>query len=354
MGRGSFDKHQYSQVLAALIVGTGGGGVFWWLGFPAPWLAGAMVAVAAAALSGHIRTAMPKDITRLIFILLGLQIGGAVTPETLATLSRWPASIAALALTMAVVVFVGVVIYERRFGWDRATSFFAIMPGALSLSLALAADTRADLTKVSVVQVIRLFALVALLPTFITAVSSDQIGQFRPEAGGLKDVIMVLGAGLVAGFVFEKLRIPAGLMFGPALASGVMHATGIVHGVLPNWILLPAFVFLGTMIGMRFAGVRMGDLVNLSGAGLAGLGIGLAVSVAGAGAVSWALDIPFSNTLLAFAPGGMEAMTIMAFALGLDPAYVGGHQILRFIMVALAMPVVWSVLNRGSGKHPHE
>ncbi len=320
--------------------------MFWWLGLPAPWLAGAMVAVAAAALAGKIRTVMPKALTRIVFILLGLQIGGAVTPETIETLSRWPLSVALLAVTMAAVVAAGVAFYQRTLGWDRATSFFAVMPGALSLALAMAADTRADLARVSVVQVIRLFALVAVLPSLITAFSASGTGQpaVTVEAGSLRDVAIVLPAGLVAGYVFDRLRVPAGLMLGPALASGTLHLTGVVHGVLPDWLLLPGFVFLGTMIGMRFAGVRASDLAAMSGAALTGLALALAISLAGAGLTSWLVGIPLSHTLLAFAPGGLEAMTIMAFALNLDPAYVGGHQIARYVMIALAMPLVWSLV----------
>ncbi|MDX1716277.1 MAG: AbrB family transcriptional regulator [Anderseniella sp.] len=345
-------REQLQQIAGALVIGTFGGTVFWWAGLPAPWLAGAMVAVAIAALGGAIRTAMPKAMTRVVFILLGLQIGGAVTPETLDTLSRWPSSIALLALTMAVLVAVGVAFYRRVFGWDRATSFFAVMPGALSLSLAMAADTRADLAKVSVVQVIRLFALVAVLPSLISGFSGGDAGSaVMPPAGSLKDVILVLGAGIVAGFVFDKLKVPAGLMLGPALASGVMHLTGVVHGVLPNWLLLPGFVFLGTMIGMRFAGVRPADIVSMGGAALSGLAVALVISTLGAAVVSHFVGIPFSHTMLAFAPGGLEAMTIMAFALNLDPAYVGGHQIARYVMIALAMPIAWALLQR-LGREP--
>jgi uncharacterized protein len=249
-------------------------------------------------------------------------------------------------------VVAGVLYYERVLRGDRATSFFAVMPGALSLALAMAADTRADLARVSVVQVIRLFALVAVLPSLITAFSGGDDaaqGAVLAEPGSLRDVILVLAAGLVAGFVFDRLRVPAGLMLGPALASGAMHLTGVVHGVLPDWVLLPAFVFLGTMIGMRFAGVRPGDLSKLSGAALSGLALAMAISLAGAGLVSWLLGIPFAHTLLAFAPGGLEAMTILAFALNLDPAYVGGHQIARYVMIALAMPLLWTLVRGRRG-----
>lgn len=345
-------RQDLEQVVVALSIGLGGGAVFWWLGLPAPWLAGSVVTVAAASLSGTVTQAMPRHLSKIIFILLGLQIGGAVTPETLNTLSRWPLSFVTLAVTMTVLVWSGMVFFRSVYGWDRATSYFAVMPGALSVALALAADTRADLRKVSVSQVIRLFVLVAVLPSFISSLGelSDLPVQVTPQAGTLRDLVMVLGAGLVAGFVFDRLKVPAGLILGPALASAAMHVSEVVHGTLPLWILTPVFVFLGTMIGMRFAGVKPADILTIGGAGLAGLAVALVVSVAGAGVASMIADVPLAWTVLAFAPGGMEAMTIMAFALGLDPAFVGAHQIGRFVLIALVMPLVWQFIQQ----KPHQ
>ena len=340
-------QRDVQQVVAALAIGLGGGAVAWRFGVPAPWLAGSVVTVAAASLSGIITQAMPKRLSRFIFILLGLQIGGSVTPETLNTIARWPLSFLVLALTMAVLVWLGMVFFRKVYGWDKATSFFAVMPGALSVALALAADTRADLVKVSVSQVTRLFILVAVLPSVISSygsISDIPPPLVLPGSGGLRDLVMVLGAGLVAGFVFEKLKVPAGLVLGPALASAVMHIGEVVHGTLPLWVLVPVFVFLGTMIGMRFSGVRPRDLMKLGGASLTGLGLAMVISVAGAAVASRIADVPFAWTVLAFAPGGMEAMTIMAFALNLDPAFVGAHQIGRFVLIALAMPMVWYML----------
>lgn len=341
-------RRDLEQVIAALAIGLGGGAVFWFVGLPAPWLAGSVVAVAAASLSGTIKQAMPRHLSKLIFILLGLQIGGAVTPQTLDTLARWPLSFMVLALTMVALVWSGVVFLRRVYGWDRATSYFSVMPGALSVALALAADTRADLKKVSVAQVIRLFVLVAILPALISSLGdlSDAPRQVLPQPGSLRDLAMVLVAGLAAGFVFDRLKIPAGLVLGPALTSAAMHVGEVVHGTLPAWLLMPVFVFLGTMIGMRFAGIKPADLANIGGAGLAGLGVALVVSVAGAAVASTVADVPLAWTILAFAPGGMEAMTIMAFALGLDPAFVGAHQIGRFVLIALAMPLLWQFIQQ--------
>ena len=43
---------------------------------------------------------------------------------------------------------------------------------------------------------------------------------------------------------------------------------------------------------------------------------------------------------IAFAPGGLEAMTLLAFSLGLDPLYVGSHHLARFILISLSLPFV--------------
>jgi uncharacterized membrane protein AbrB (regulator of aidB expression) len=50
--------------------------------------------------------------------------------------------------------------------------------------------------------------------------------------------------------------------------------------------------------------------------------------------------------VIAYAPGGLEAMTILAFALNLDPVYVGVHQTARFIVISLLVPVAVHHLRR--------
>ena len=49
---------------------------------------------------------------------------------------------------------------------------------------------------------------------------------------------------------------------------------------------------------------------------------------------------------MAFAPGALEAMTTLAFALNLDPAYVGTHHLARLSFVSLVVPVVVPIIRR--------
>jgi uncharacterized membrane protein AbrB (regulator of aidB expression) len=76
----------------------------------------------------------------------------------------------------------------------------------------------------------------------------------------------------------------------------------------------------------------------MGGAGLAAFLLALAIALMAAGLTSTLTGLPLALTILAYAPGGLEAMIIMAFALGLDPAFVAAHQVARYVGLVLFMP----------------
>ena len=61
------------------------------------------------------------------------------------------------------------------------------------------------------------------------------------------------------------------------------------------------------------------------------------------------IKVSFVQALVAFAPGGLEAMTMMAFALGLDPLFVGAHHLARFFLISLTLPLLARVVNERQG-----
>jgi uncharacterized membrane protein AbrB (regulator of aidB expression) len=44
--------------------------------------------------------------------------------------------------------------------------------------------------------------------------------------------------------------------------------------------------------------------------------------------------------MIAYAPGAVDAMMLLALALNLDPVYVGAHHLVRIFFVSLAMPLL--------------
>ena len=51
------------------------------------------------------------------------------------------------------------------------------------------------------------------------------------------------------------------------------------------------------------------------------------------------LGLPFGAMFLAYSPGGMEAMTVMAMALGIDPFFVAAHHLARFVLLHVGLPL---------------
>ena len=330
-----------ARVVSTLTIGALGGAGFAWAGLPAPWLAGSMIAVTAAVLVG-LPTAIYDPARIAVFILLGVQIGGSISEDSLLRMASWPGSLLVLAATVAAVTMSGYWLFRGAFKWDRPTAFFSSVPGALSLTLLLADKARADMPRVTIVQCIRLFFLVAVLPTLIGLGNQENAPPVAAGAGSLAmqdDLILVLAGGL-GGFIAQKARLPAGLILGSLLASAAVKLTGLVSGPLTNLLLFPAYVVLGTMIGVRFQGFDRKLIGRLLWAGAVGFVLAMTVALAGAFAAHEISAIPLSLTLVAFAPGGLEAMTIMAFALNLDPAYVGAMQIARYVGISLALPFV--------------
>ena len=329
-----------------LAVAFAGGAASNALGLPAPWLAGAMVAVAAVSLIG-LRTHLPECAKQFTFIVLGLQIGASFTWESIAGITRWPVSLIVLAITVVSLLAAGTTFYRKVFRWDVSTGFFASSPGALSVTLAMAEAYGADLSRVAIVQCLRLFLLVALLPFVVTITNGTALAAVAPaEPSTVMDAVLICAAGVLCGYAAHRLRLPAGFLLGAMAANAGLHLGGIASGSVPQWLLIPAFVLLGVMIGGRFQDVSRHLLIKLMGASLAGIAISVIVSATGAIIAAKLTSVPLMVTLLAFSPGGLEVMTILAFALGLNPAFVATHQIARYLGLAVTLPLLASIAHR--------
>lgn len=335
------------DVASALAIAAAGAALFFALGLPAPALVGSVVVTSAAALAG-IAKPLPRKFRDVVFVLLGASMGSAVTPATIEGVLKWPGSMVALAVAVTAMVAASYLILRRGFGFDRTTAFYASPPGALSATLALAATTDADMRKVAVVQVFRVFVLVAVVPATISATGAHSAAASAalPQAG-LWGTLAILALG-VAGAAFARLvKLPGGLMIGAFGASAVLHATGVLTFRLPDLVTLPSFVALGAIVGTRFAGMRPSDIMALIKPTVASFLAVTALGVAFALGVGWALGLPAAQVFVAFAPGGLEAMMLTAYLLGLDPAYVGAHHVARFVALSFAVPVVARMIGAG-------
>lgn len=332
------------NALLTLFAAALGGAVFAYFDLPAAWLAGSLVAVSALALAG-LPVYLPDILRRIIFVVLGISLGAAVTPETVAGIRTWPITLSLLVLSLPVTMGTVMLYLHYVSKWNYRETLYASAPGALSAVLAMASEAKVDVRMVAFVQTVRVFLLIAALPGMLLAAGLSASGAAIPPSAGihaatLNDTLIMAGTGIVSALLAEKLRVPGGLLIGPMLVNGILHGTGYVQGNIPAVLLLGSFVVLGAFTGTRFAGTTAAMIKRLLVDSIGAFVVALAVCVAFALLAAMLAGENVAKTIVAFAPGGLEAMTILAFMIGLDPAFVGAHHLARFLLIAMLLPFV--------------
>nr|WP_246700530.1 AbrB family transcriptional regulator [Variibacter gotjawalensis] len=331
-----------------MALGFGGGIALGLTGFPAGWMSGAILAVSVAALAGR-QVQMPTALTRVTFALTGISMGATVTPETVAGMANWPISlvilaVAVIALTAAVAVYLRMV-----HGWEPGSALLGAFPGAMATTLILAVQYKADVRAIAIVQTVRVVAIAVLLPTAIAVMglsgSPVTVATISPLDRPFELAILVV-VSVAAAYVTQLLRFPGGLIFGSMTASAILHGTGLIHVSLPRWLTIATFMMLGSLVGTRFAGTSLATLRHLASAAFGALLVSATVAFAAAFLAAWILGRDVGTLVIAYAPGALDAMMILALALNLEPAFVGAHHLARFLLVLLSMPIIVKLMQR--------
>ena len=306
---------------------------------PAPYLTGPAALVTLAGVLG-LRTRVPLPLRNGCFLVIGTSMGTGVNPEILAAAAQWPLSLAALASALLVIFLGGATLLQRWLAFDRISALLAATPGHLSYILSLSADTKSELSTITVAQSLRVLILTLLVPLAVALLTDADLSMSaRPEAVmalAQLVLILVLAAGL--GVVLQRLRLPAAFLMGGFILSALSHGTGVMSGLVPGWVAIPSFAIMGTLIGTRFSGITLAQILRASSAAALLTALALVATLGAALAMHWALGLPVTNLLIAYAPGGLETMAAMSVMLDADPAFVAFHHAFRILLLTFLVP----------------
>ncbi|MBR0926964.1 MULTISPECIES: AbrB family transcriptional regulator [Bradyrhizobium] len=331
-----------------LVIGTAGGLVFLFAGLPGGLISGSMIAVGIAAIAGR-QLSLPPLLTQTVLVLLGISLGSVVSRHLLQQLSAYPLTIGLLALATFCSTFGSSYYLQLIHGWDRTSAFLAGSPGALSQITILAVERGADLPGIAVVQTMRVIILTAALPIVLALAGvapSAAPSLTTSIIASPLDLVELAAASLVMALVLRLIRFPASWMFGAMIASSVLHGAGWVEGGLPDWVRGVALVGIGALIGSRFARMRIKTLAGHLSAALGSFTVAIAVSAIFVGIIALTTQVKFSDVVVAFAPGAMDAMLALALTLHIDPIFVGAHHLSRFVFVTIATPGIVHLFGR--------
>jgi membrane AbrB-like protein len=339
-----------APVLATLTAAAAAGFAADALGLPLPFLLGALGATAALTLAGvTVRGAplrMPRGSRDLFVPVIGVAIGATVTPEIVGQAARWWPSLLAVAPYVVGVQLLTFALYRRLGGYDRPTAFFSAAPGGLVDAVLMGERRGGRVAALSSQHFLRIALTVAVVPLLLSGFApADGIAATAPEvvtpwpsAAGAATLLVCAAAGAWLG---TRPRLPAAVMLGPFLLSALVHVAGLTRAEVPEGLVHLAQIVVGATLGLRFEGVRGRQIAQA--AGLAALGVALALGIAGALALALAplIDARPAAIFLAFAPGGVAEMGLVAVSLGVEPAFVIAHHLLRIVLTVTVAPLLY-------------
>jgi membrane AbrB-like protein len=311
---------------------------------PTPSLFGGLLAGAALALSGRVRSVPGPAVVRISQAAIGVTVGSYVRPATLRGIGAHLAPILVCCLATLVLSVLSGLLLARRRDIDAPTGAFSMIAGGASGLTAVARELGADERLVAVIQYLRVVLVVTTTPLAArllfargTAAPTHHASVLPPlaSAGALVACVLV---GLALA---DLVSLPAGSLLGPLACSAAASLAGLYYGGLVGTVTQAvAFAVIGAQIGLRFTPATLQvarsalpaalSLILVVMASCFGLGVLLARQ-AGASAL---------DGYLATTPGGLYVVLATAASTHADVTFVVASQVLRLIVMLVSAPLL--------------
>ncbi len=340
---------QARRILLALAIGAAGGYLFKVLTLPLPWMLGSMTLVTIATLAG-LKTRIPPLFRSVMIAVLGIMLGSSFTPQIVARMGEWIVTVAALALWMVLACSVALMYFRKVAGYDPITAFFSATPGGLNEMVIVGGAMGGDDRTISLIHASRIMLVVFTIPLWYRL--SGAVPPVASASGiGLldlpwRDVAILATSAFVGAAGARAMKIPAGFLIGPMVLSAAVHLAGLTASKPPDALVAFAQVAIGAAIGGRFTGVTLSRIARTAAHGVVSALLMLVLTVAFSVVLARVMGYPLPAIVLAFAPGGLAEMSLIALALSVDAAFVASHHIARIIMVVTLAPSIFRILKR--------
>ncbi|MEO4002007.1 AbrB family transcriptional regulator [Mesorhizobium sp. CAU 1732] len=340
--------HTHSRaVFATTVLAIAGGAFAAWLNLPLAWLLGSVVTVGlAAALGIRIGSAsldLPPLARAIAIPLIGTGIGAGFTPAVVAEMPRWWITILALVIFLPLLHYLVYRLLLLSPHISQQTAWYSAVPGGLVESIELGQAAGGDVQMMTMLHVLRMIACVILVPLGLALVTGlDTAGVVVAPGSGsdlvwwrnMFECIAITLVGVTAG---RLMRLPAASFFGPLLVSAVCHASGLSSATISVWVIIAAQIIIGANLGARFEGMPPRKLILAIRLIIISSTATYALTACFAWMVARLSGMDVYAIFLAYAPGGIIEMSLIAMAMQLNPIFVSTHHLLRIMIAIIVM-----------------
>ena len=150
---------------------------------------------------------------------------------------------------------------------------------------------------------------------------------------------------------FDKVKVPAALLSGTLVASGVLQIFDIASYKLPDASINFCLLILGASVGCRFANKTFKEVANNSFHGLVATVLLVLLGFVAAYIATFFVDTNFLSLILSFCPGGIYEVAVIAIAFDLEPDFVSFHHIIRLLFILFIVPVILRIIEKTKSKN---
>jgi membrane AbrB-like protein len=335
------------RLYKTLAIGAAGGAVFFYFRMPLAWMMGAMVICTIASLSG-IKLQIPGPLRSIMVSVLGVLLGSTFTPEAMDKASQWPVTMLSLALYIVVLTGLLYLYFTRLQRYDPVTAFFSAAPGGLNEMVIAGGAMGGDERTIVLVHGARVLLVVMVIPFWFRYTEGERaittaVGPSIASTS-LVDIGILVTCAVIGVLLGRLVRLPAYKIVGPMLVSAGVHIAGLTSSAPPWEIVAIAQVVVGSSVGTRFSGVPLERVLKTIAASAGATAVMLATTVLFALVLSHITDLAMAPIVLAFSPGGLAEMSLIALSLGIETAFVATHHVSRIALIIIAAPLLFKAL----------
>ncbi|PRY26844.1 hypothetical protein CLV78_101948 [Aliiruegeria haliotis] len=315
---------------------------------PLPWMLGPMIGCGAIALAG-VPVLAPTGLRQVVIPVIGVMLGSGFHPELLDHIGSWAGTLLLLPAFLAVAAAASYAFYRFVGGYDPVNAFFCAAPGGLNEMIILGGEAGGDETRIALAHSLRVFLVISIIATSY-ALALDIRAARGPDTWvavtdlSLLDTAILLATGGLGVLAGKRLHLPAPMLFGPMILSAAAHMAEIVTVPPPSLLVTAAQITIGTILGCRFAGVSPASMGRDLLLGLGATIVLLCVTIVFAAFLGPLTGTPLAQGVLAFSPGGLTEMSLLALSMDQDIAYVSTMHVIRIVLVLFGMPLIFRAI----------
>ncbi len=340
------------SLLITLVIACLGGFTFQRLNFPAPFLLGSLFVTlfwGYLTKSKQFKPEIPRWFQLSVLVCMSVLIGATFSPSIIDTISRWYITIFSMITVTLISTFAGYAYLTKMRDYDHNLAILCSLPGGQAEIVATSMGLVDKDYVVAFCHLIRVTLVFCLTPLILAFVKGEQ-GVIESNIAlnnlsslfnlPIQTIVQLVFVAIIGYGLAQLIKLPMPHLLGPMILSGGLHLYGSIDIPRISELVILAQITIASAIGARLSQVKFSKLSNYLGDALISSILTISIFCIAALLLAHLGYGEFIQMLLAFIPGGLYEVSLLALIFGYDLAFVAFHHSIRFILIFILLPLV--------------